>query len=179
MRGGAGSVAAVGFLAVAELKEGLCGGYLVLNPAGRPLEFHCTAPVKANRAQEILYGPTLAPYLYGEQIAAALVAKAKVPVSAVYCDAEPILALRPLVETPVAFVGHVSNVPAELSAAGEGELETYPTFICHGHTLTVATAFAHDRSAVEASCQLLALEFDLSEPFERIREALSETQASG
>ena len=51
---------ALGFLTVIEHPQyGLFGGYLVLNTAGRPLEFHCTAPIKPNRAQQILYGPTL------------------------------------------------------------------------------------------------------------------------
>ena len=46
---------ALGFLTVVEHPQyGLFGGYLVLNLAGRPLEFHCTAPIKPNRAQEIL-----------------------------------------------------------------------------------------------------------------------------
>jgi hypothetical protein len=58
--------AALGFLAVVEHElHGLFGGYLLLNATGRPLEFHCTAPVRPNRAQQILYGPTLEPYLYG------------------------------------------------------------------------------------------------------------------
>src|SRR6266404_1210747 len=56
----AASEAAVGFLTVVSSEpHGLVGGYLVLNALGRPLEFHCTAPVKPNRAQEILYGATL------------------------------------------------------------------------------------------------------------------------
>ena len=60
---------ALGFLTVLEHSQhGLMGGYLVLNISGRPLEFHCTAPIKPNRAQQILYGPTLEPYLFGEQI---------------------------------------------------------------------------------------------------------------
>src|SRR5688500_11494160 len=59
---------ALGFLTVVEHDQfGLVGGYLILNSSGRPLEFHCTAPVKPSRAQQILYGPTLTPYLYGEQ----------------------------------------------------------------------------------------------------------------
>ena len=44
----ASSSTAWGFLTVLSSDEqGLIGGYLVLNQAGRPLEFHCTAPVKA------------------------------------------------------------------------------------------------------------------------------------
>ena len=54
------SLPAIGFLTVTrDLEQGLFGGYLLLNALGRPLEFHCTAPVRPNRAQEILYGPTL------------------------------------------------------------------------------------------------------------------------
>jgi len=55
---------ALGFLTVVDHPQyGLFGGYLVLTAAGRPLEFHCTAPIKPNRAQEILYGPTLHAFL--------------------------------------------------------------------------------------------------------------------
>jgi hypothetical protein len=71
-----GPTKAIGFLTVVEHDlHGLFGGYLLLNETGRPLEFHCTAPVKPNRAQQILYGPTLKPFLYGEQIGATLVNK--------------------------------------------------------------------------------------------------------
>ena len=73
-KGEAKTPAALGFLTVLDHPQhGLMGGYLVLNAAGRPLEFHCTAPVKPNRAQQILYGPTLEPFLYGEQIGQALI----------------------------------------------------------------------------------------------------------
>ena len=66
---GSKSLPAIGFLTVCEQPEqGYFGGLLVLNTNGRPLEFHCTAPVKTNRAQEILYGPTLRQYLFGEQL---------------------------------------------------------------------------------------------------------------
>ena len=46
---------ALGFLTILEHDQlGYVGGYLILNSAGRPLEFHCSAPVKPNRAQQIL-----------------------------------------------------------------------------------------------------------------------------
>ncbi|MEQ8839035.1 MAG: hypothetical protein RID07_19675, partial [Lacipirellulaceae bacterium] len=58
---------AIGFLtAVESPQHGLFGGYLVLSLQGRPLEFRCTTPVKPTRAQEILYGKTLRPYLLCE-----------------------------------------------------------------------------------------------------------------
>jgi hypothetical protein len=95
----------LGFLSVIEHEQfGLVGGYLILNTAGRPLEFHCTAPVKPSRAQQILFGPTLLPYLYGEQIGQTLLAKAGVEPLAVCTNVEMALAVRPFVGLPVALV---------------------------------------------------------------------------
>src|SRR3954468_23921526 len=96
---------AFGFFTIVEQPElGLLGGYLVLNAGGRPLEFHCTAPVKPNRAQQILYGATLVPYLYGEQIGHALVSKAAAEPGLICTDQVPILALREHIERPVLLV---------------------------------------------------------------------------
>ena len=95
----------IGFLTVVEHPQhGLFGGYLILNMAGRPVEFHCTAPVKPNRAQEILYGPTLDAFLYGEQIGSTLLGHAKSSAAAILTDREPVLALGELTELPVALV---------------------------------------------------------------------------
>ena len=58
----------LGFLTVIECaRDGFVGGLLILNQLGRPLEFHCSVPVRPNRAQEILYGPTLCGFLCGER----------------------------------------------------------------------------------------------------------------
>src|SRR5688572_22538014 len=99
------SAACLGFLTVIEQAElGLLGGYLVLNAAGRPLEFHCTAPVKPNRAQEILYGTTLQPFLYGEQIGQTLLARSKATPIVVCTDSEPVLAARDFTHVPLVLV---------------------------------------------------------------------------
>ena len=79
----------------------LIGGYLVLNAVGRPLEFHCTEPVKPNRAQQILYGATLRPYLYGEQIGKALVDSGKMFPDLIVTNSRHSLALGDLLEIPV------------------------------------------------------------------------------
>src|SRR4029077_7204644 len=69
----------LGFLTAIEVPDkGFIGGLLVTNHCGRPLEFQCTVPVKANATQEILYGPTLAPFILGELIGGTLVEKAGV-----------------------------------------------------------------------------------------------------
>jgi len=113
---------AFGFLTVVEHeRHGLFGGYLVLNEAGRPLEFHCTAPIRPSRPQEILYGNTLRPYLYGEQIGQALLSKAKHPPSIILTDQRPALALQSLIEIPVTFV-----LPSEPEEAASDSTEKTP-----------------------------------------------------
>ncbi len=99
------SLSALGFLTVVPHEQhGLFGGLLVLDSGGRPLEFHCTAPVKTNRAQEILFGPTLEPYLYGEQIGQTLVTAARQKPAVLCTDLAAMLAVREHVEIPVALV---------------------------------------------------------------------------
>jgi hypothetical protein len=96
---------ALGFLTVvAEPQHGLIGGYLLVNAHARPLEFHCTVPIRANRAQEILYGSTLPPYLYGEQIGSTLVKTSKLRPLAVFTDCEPALAAAAHIDVPLWLV---------------------------------------------------------------------------
>jgi hypothetical protein len=95
----------LGYLTVTNLADnGFVGGLLVTNLWGRPLEFQCTAPVKPNRAQEILYGPTLRPVLFGELIAATLIAKASTKPALVLTDQRDVLPARPLVKVPIVCI---------------------------------------------------------------------------
>ena len=83
---------ALGFITVRHhVEHGYFGGYLILNQLGRPLEFHCTLPVKPSRAQSLLYGPTLDDFICGEQIAKALVTKAKLKPSLLLTDCSAVL----------------------------------------------------------------------------------------
>lgn len=188
--GGAKSKACLGFLTVVEDPEyGLFGGYLVLNTAGRPEEFHCTAPIRPNRAQQILYGPTLEPYLFGEQIGQALLAKAKAHPLLVCTDREPALAVRDHVDVPVALVlPSESASPQEGSARSAGtqwrvdaahDLRQLVTFRLGRNCLAVAATAAADQQQIHEHLQGLADSFDLAEPFGRIREAIEEARRGG
>ncbi len=157
---------AVGFLTVvASSDRQLTGGYLLVDASGRPLEFHCTVPVKASRAQEILYGPTLEPFLYGEQIAATLIRKPKIRPIVVCTDCPQALTARSVVSMPVLFVGdaHESKSPLE-------------RFSIASHDVALAEKDAGDRAKVETAFSDIHIEFDLAEPFERIRGAILEAQ---
>jgi hypothetical protein len=186
------SPATIGFLSVYEFEgQGLFGGYLILNLAGRPLEFHCTAPVRANRAQEILYGPTLKPYLYGEQIGPALLERAGAKPVVVFTDQEAVLAARDMTTIPIAYVSEeessVSPTPAAdtawradpahlaLRAPSRSRLHR---FRVGPHALAVDTQRQEDEMQIVQFWQPHAADFDLREPFGRIREALEEARRS-
>ena len=150
----------LGFLCVIDNKDlGLLGGYLLLNAAGRPLEFHCTAPLRPTRTQEILYGKALKPYLCGEQIAATLLTKARHASFAVFTDEEAVLAAR-----------EHASVPLLLIPPG---VESEPTVRTLGR-MVAAAGYEADRHTVQAAWPGQADHLDLQEPFARIREALSE-----
>ena len=184
------SQGALGFLTVLEHEQqGFVGGYLILNQAGRPLEFHCTAPVKPNRAQQILFGPTLESYLYGEQIGQTLLAKGSVEPLAVCTDVELALSVRDYVSLPIALVLG-SAAPPLPQASAPPRTSTWRVdaphrmgphlalFALGGNRLAVAAHRDADRQTILARLESLAA-FDLSEPFERIREAIEEAHKSG
>ncbi|UUO07428.1 hypothetical protein M4951_03745 [Blastopirellula sp. J2-11] len=184
----------VGYLTVVEDEQhGLFGGYLLLNSNGRPLEFHCTTPVRANRAQEILYGPTLREYLCGEQIAAALVRKTNLAPQMICTDIVEVLAVRQHVEVPVIAVAATAaerttapeTEPAE-NAAGQtwrvdgahqvAAPQSPAWFALAGADVMIADAFPQDQVDVAGVWETFAARIDLTEPFGRIHEAISEAQ---
>jgi hypothetical protein len=175
------SVACLGFLTVVPHSElGLLGGYLLLNAAGRPLEFHCTAPVKASRAQEILYGTTLLPFLYGEQIGQTLLTRSKLTPLVVCTDSEPVLAARDFTHAPMVWVR--PNAECRMQIA-----ETNPNsefcilnseFALARNLVATAPHYSSDIAAIRQAWPGQADTLDLLEPFARIREALEEAQKS-
>lgn len=170
-------IPALGFLTVVEDAEhGLFGGYLVLNLIGRPLEFHCTTPLKANRAQQILYGPTLAPYLYGEQIAQTLIRKGAVKPRAVFTDQTAVLAARQHVDVPLVLaVDDATSQPAgDATRRIDPPQTALKQFGWGRQPLAVDVASATDEQLVLDRLSDVAQDFDLLEPFGRIREAIAE-----
>lgn len=112
---GSGKNVQLGFMTVIEHPRfGMVGGFLVLTLVGRPVEFHCTAPVRPNRAQEILYGNTLKPYLYGEQIAQVLLRRAKSDLALVLTDQPAVLAVQDSSDIPVLYVAPWEEVEVEV-----------------------------------------------------------------
>jgi hypothetical protein len=167
---------ALGFLSIVDRPGfGAVGGYLLVTTRGRPLEFHCSEPVLPNRAQEILYGPTLRPFVYGELIGRALVDHAKLSVSAILVESPDALAVRESIDVPVAAVAsrHTVN-PGESPLAGL-PADDLPLAV-GAYLLTPAAGHSSDFAILRDVLVPLAGEFDLCEPFERIRLAIDEAQ---
>lgn len=153
-----------GFLTAVESgSHGVFGGYLLVDALGRPVEFHCTAPVKVSRAQQILYGPTLTGHLHGRQIGGALLEEAGATPVVVLTDSEAMLHVRPHTSLPVVLVRRCGD---EASGDGGGALVV-------GHALVTPPA---DAGGVVSHLEALAEAVDLCEPFERIRAAIDEAQ---
>jgi len=158
----------LGFLTAVEVPEkGFVGGLLVTNQHGRPLEFQCTAPVRPNATQEILFGPTLRPFVIGELIGGALVAKAAVRPRLILTDRHEALELRNHVDQPVALVETDDGSRAD-EAGG-------PVLRVGSRRLRFHAAHAADRAAVETEARVIPASADLGEPFDRVRDALAET----
>jgi hypothetical protein len=157
----------LGFLTVVKDEEsGLFGGYLILNAAGRPLEFHCTAPVRANRTQQILYGPTLEPFLYGELIGRTLVEKATSRVGVIFTDVEPMVCVQSFANVPVAMVLASSDCVGMHRA----------TMSIGGQLVLIPSGKEADQAMIKRAVGEAPSAIDLAEPFGRIREAIAEAR---
>jgi hypothetical protein len=166
----------LGFLSIRQHSEhGYFGGYLVVNHLGRPLEFHCTLPVKPTRAQVLLYGPTMDDFVCGEQIAKALIAKAKLNPKLVITDTPA--ALSAALVSDVTIVWLVD--PAEQT---ENQYLRFPAhtnlatrqFAVTGHKFWSLKDCQNAEATVAEVLPQLSERFDITEPFTRIVEALFE-----
>jgi hypothetical protein len=151
--------------------QGFFGGYLIVSPVGRPLEFHCTAPVQPSRAQEILYGPTLHAYLLGEQISHALLDAAKLTPDLILTDHAAILNVRSQISVPLVYVTGATDETA-LNSAGQ-------TFVLANHELQLPLGYSAEQPVIVKLLEKFAGHVDLAEPFARIREAIGEAQRIG
>ena len=146
-----------------DCRHGFVGGSLILNQRGRPIEFHCTTPVKPNRAQEILYGPTLRPHVIGEQIAAALYNKIKSPPQWVLSSNPEAMLLREQIDVPLVVI---AKQPPENGCPLDVMMDDESAWVHQD--------FESDLPQAREIWQKMSSWIDLCEPFERIREAIQE-----
>lgn len=166
----------LGFISVRQHSEhGYFGGYLVVNHLGRPLEFHCTLPVKPSRAQVLLYGPTLDDFICGEQIAKALITKAKLTPDLVLTDTSAALSAALVSNLVVVCLvdQRESNQNSHLRFPTQTNLNVNQ-FTLEGRQFQSLQSCRDVELAVRDLLPQLSERFDLTEPFSRIVEALFE-----
>jgi hypothetical protein len=185
-----------GFLSALDSPDyGHFGGYLIVSALGRPLEFHCTSPVRPSRAQEILYGPTLQSYLIGEQISSALLKAANTGPCLILVDVAAMLIARSVANSPMALISQQLQADRPTNGAegdvaqdlGAGASSRQSNRIVHsetqieagGYSLILPSGFDGEKHTVAELATLLSQYVDLAEPFDRIHEAIREAQRIG
>lgn len=166
----------LGFLTMLTGDGGTLGGYLVTNLWGRPLEFRLSSPVRPNKVQQILYGPTLGIYINAELIGKTLVEKTATPARIIMTDQRDVLELRRLVDVPVFWVAPSdNNEAAAMAAVGLAVRDAGPG---HGAILTHPD-FADDVAIGQDLFHRVGAGLDVNEPFLRVREAVVEARKMG
>jgi hypothetical protein len=121
-----------------------------------------------------LYGDTLRPFIYADLIGKTLVEKSTVSVALILTDAEAMLDLRLHLPTPAARID-VLNAEQSHEAESAGILirkTPAGALVCHPR-------FPTDNSAIRTLLEQLDPKMDFTEPFTRIREALTEARKMG
>ena len=151
----------LGFLTIFEVPSaGFGGGLLITSSKGRPLEFHCTAPVTTNRAQQILYGQTLKSFLFCDQIGIALIKKAKSNLDVIVTDTAELVELQTSIDTPLALVDLETEVSSE---SPFHEIDTH-----------LIRLVSENPGPARQWLQCFTETLPLNEPFERIQQAIAE-----
>lgn len=165
--------ATIGYFTVVDDEQtGWTGGLLVLDRAGRPLEFQCTLPVRPTRAHEILFGPTLRSHIVSEVIGKLLIKKCRTPLTLLCCDQPEGLAIDAFTQSPVALVREAAETeegPIASDTLSESEIVEVA-----GASFLVAMERRHEIEAIADYYNDLP---DAVEPFERIREAIKEAHS--
>jgi hypothetical protein len=163
-----GQPAKYGFITIVDVPElGHAGGLLILSPEGRPIEFHCTAPVLENKTQKILYGQTYPVFLYCDQIGSALVEKSRSKPELLVTDRSELMPLAKRSSTPVVKLCQQIEADAEDS-------RNRSSFDINGETVETEIADLQQAQWAEDACRAFAKSLPLIEPFERIKLAIDE-----
>lgn len=175
-----GTLETVGYLSISKLEPvGYCGGFLLLNATGRPVEFHCTLPINPDRSQEILFGAALLPVLFVDCIGRPLTQKASRPPELILVDDDLLLGLQKGLECPVIHLNESLTVAAGM---GQATLDGAPSGVPDRDlSPLVGSPLADSRLVQRPTPEIvsrLAERVELAEPFERIREALQEAHGA-
>ena len=151
----------IAFVDISVFEDGsVRGGVLITDTVSRPYEFRVTSSIKPTQLQIILYGKSLVEYMYGELICLPLLKQVKESISLAVCHDEHLLVARPGLQFPLIAI----KKPGQGSDK-EGIGAT---------TLRAHKNFPGEQAQAEVLLSAMSQRFDIFEPFERIKLAVSE-----
>lgn len=147
----------LGFIDVIILTDSsIRGALLVTDLETRPYEFRVTSPIKPTRMQQILYGKTLSEYILSELICVPLYKASKEKISLIIVKQTSLLNMRPHISAPVICINEDDQ---------NGRKNTlYQTH----------RSYEMEKEVAELYISSLSQNFDIFEPFERIKVAVTE-----
>jgi len=165
----------IGFLTVEPTYDqiGLIGAVLVTDDKGYPLEFRCTTPVRPTTIQKVLYGSLLKPYVSVELCGKRLLAEVQRKPALIVTSSSDLLALSEG-EIPLVAVLRAGEVIETESLAKDVERERLESASGRFQPVILMTRQDQQKEVNEVKIILndIFRNFDLVEPFERIRTAL-------
>ncbi|MCL0052983.1 hypothetical protein M1M86_00615 [Dehalococcoidales bacterium] len=165
----------IGFLTVEPTYDqiGLIGAMLVLDDKGYPLEFRCTTAVRPTTIQRTLYGSLLKPYVSVELCGKRLLAEVQRKPALIVTSSLDLLALSEG-EIPIVAVLRAGEVIETESLAKDIERERLESAPGRFQPVILMTRQDQQQEVNEVKEILNNMfhNFDLVEPFERIRTAL-------
>ncbi|QVL32540.1 hypothetical protein KIH39_01075 [Telmatocola sphagniphila] len=161
----------LGYLTILNEGAGQLGGLLITNCWGRPIEFRLSTAVQPNRLQQILYGPTLQEYISADLIGKTLIDKSSTSIHLLVVDSPSLLTIRTRLEYPVVAI------PFADEALGD-EFAVLKHARC-SKSLILSSKHSADSERLLAILDRIDVGLDLCEPFNRIREAISEARRMG
>jgi hypothetical protein len=165
----------VGFLSVEPTSDntGLIGAMLITDERGYPLEFRCTTPVRPTAIQKTLYGSLLKPYVSVELCGKRLLAEVQRKPALVVTPSQDLLPLS-TEQVPIVTVLRAGDVIETESLARHLDRERLES--SSGSFQPVVIMSRQDQQieigSVKTTLNELFRNFDLLEPFDRIKTAL-------
>jgi len=151
----------IAFVEISIFEDGsFRGGVLIIDSFSRPYEFRVTSPIKPTQLQKILYGKSLVEYMYGELICLPLLKQVKEIISLAVCHDDNLLVARPNIQFPLISINKQKQNP------GVNEINAI--------TIRTHKNFLSERAHAEVQLNMMSNQFDIFEPFERVKLALSE-----
>ena len=173
-----------GYLTVVAVPDlGHCGGLLIVNRLGRPIEFHCTSPVAENKTQKVLYGNTYHAFLYADQIGRALLKKVKRQPDLLVVRQQELVGLQDLMDIPVArlAVGDCNDFDdcSEMNESDQARGNSIESRVRKEEIGGETFFFSSGKSNTEwvGILEALSTSIPIGEPFERVEQAITEAVA--